>query len=206
MLLIAENQTITPKLPGVFLEKEEFDAVLENAKTQEQENSNLKIDVQYYKHELDKLKRLIFGQTSERYVSNTSNENQLSLSLEITVRPAEEKQTETVAYTRTKPNNNKELSHGRSPLPENLPRQEITIEPEVDLTGAKKIGENITEVLEYILGRLYVKKYIRPKYVLADDKGIVTAELPLLPIPRGNAGASLLAYLIISKYVDHLPF
>ena len=91
-------------------------------------------------------------------------------------------------------------------LPENLPRQEILIEPDIDLTGAKKIGENITEVLEYLLGKLNVKKCIRPKYVLVQDQGIVTAELPPLPIPKGNAGASLLAHLIISKYVDHLLF
>ena len=70
----------------------------------------------------------------------------------------------------------------------------------------KKIGEEITEILEYIPGKLYVEKYIRNKYVLAEDKGIVIGNLPSLPIPRGNAGPGLLAQLMVSKYVDHLPF
>ena len=35
---------------------------------------------------------------------------------------------------------------------------------------------------------------------------IVIGELPSFPIPRGNAGAGLLAHLLISKFIDHLPF
>ncbi|MCP4110968.1 MAG: IS66 family transposase, partial [Desulfobacteraceae bacterium] len=72
--------------------------------------------------------------------------------------------------------------------------------------GAKKIGESVTEILEYKPGRLYVKKYIRPKYAPKDQDGIITGELPSLPIPKGNAGPGLLAHLFISKFVDHLPF
>jgi transposase len=78
--------------------------------------------------------------------------------------------------------------------------------PEGDLSKAKKIGEESTEILEYKPGKLYVKKYIRYKYVLPADGGIVIGELPSLPIPKGNAGPGLLAYLTINKFVDHLPF
>lgn len=35
---------------------------------------------------------------------------------------------------------------------------------------------------------------------------IVVAELPTQVIPNGNAGASVLAYLMVSKFMDHLPF
>jgi hypothetical protein len=51
-----------------------------------------------------------------------------------------------------------------------------------------------------------VTKYVRPKYVLAADQGIVIGEMPSLPLPKSNAGASLLTHIIISKFVDHLPF
>jgi len=209
MLIIENNQTITPNFPGILLEKEEFDAIQKNASVLEQENSNLKLDVLYFKQELEKLKRFAFGKKSERFVpSDDPNVIQLTLPLEVAVRPVEEikTETETLTYTRQKPTKTEQVSHSRSPLPANLPRQEILIEPDIDLTGAKKIGENITEVLEYIPGKLFVKKYIRPKYVFPEEGKIVTAELPSLPIPRGNAGPSLLAHLIISKYVDHLPF
>jgi transposase len=80
------------------------------------------------------------------------------------------------------------------------------IEPEGDLTGAKKIGEEITEILEYKPGKIYVDRFIRNKYILPEEEKIIIGNLPTLPIPRGNAGPGLLAHLIISKYVDHLPF
>ena len=52
----------------------------------------------------------------------------------------------------------------------------------------------------------YVEKYVRPKYLLPENKGIVIGELPSFPIPKGNAGAGVLAHLLTSKFVDHLPF
>lgn len=67
------------------------------------------------------------------------------------------------------------------------------------------IGTVITEVLEYIKARIIVKKYIRYKYLLPDGS-IVIADLPSLPIPRGNVGPGLMTHLTVSKYVDHIPF
>ncbi|NMB58106.1 MAG: hypothetical protein GYA12_02980 [Chloroflexi bacterium] len=78
------------------------------------------------------------------------------------------------------------------------------IEPAENTTGARKIGEVVTEVLEYTQGKFYVEKYIRPKYVLPEEERIVIGELPTLPIPGGNASAGLLSHLLISKFVDHL--
>lgn len=75
-----------------------------------------------------------------------------------------------------------------------------------DTSGAKKIGEVVTEILEYTPGKLYVEKYIRPKYALPAEKGIIIGELPSFPIHRGNAGPGLLSHILISKFTDHLPF
>ncbi len=72
--------------------------------------------------------------------------------------------------------------------------------------GSRKIGEEITEILEYNPAQIFVRKIIRPKYAKPNNQGVVIAELPSLPIPKGNAGASLLAYILVAKYVDHLPF
>lgn len=206
MLIIEKEQTNIPNLPGVFLTKDEFDEIQKKNTVLENENNNLQVDVQYYKHELDKLKRFIFGQKSERYVPISQPEEQLTLPFETINRPVELPDHETLSYTRTKPKKGKPVPHSRPELPDYLPTREIVIEPEIDLTNAVKIGEKRSEVLDYIPGKLIKTVFIRPQYKLVEEEKIVIAELPLLPIYRGNANASLLAFIIVSKYVNHLPF
>ena len=98
---------------------------------------------------------------------------------------------------------------GRKPLPAHLRREEIILTPTQDVTGCPCVGEEITEILEYQQGELYVKKYIRPEYLqpAADGTGAkrVIAALPNMPIAKSYVGASLLAHLMASKYIDHLP-
>jgi transposase len=90
-------------------------------------------------------------------------------------------------------------------LPESLRREEIIIEPGSDITGCKKMGEEITEVLEYEPGELYVKQYKRIKYAKPGNSGVVIGELPARPLEKAMAGEGLLAQIVIDKYVDHLP-
>jgi hypothetical protein len=52
---------------------------------------------------------------------------------------------------------------------------------------------------------IFVRRIVRPKYSLPKEGGVIIAELPSLPIPKGNASASLLSFILISKFVDHLP-
>ena len=149
---------------------------------------------------------MIFGSKSERFVANDDT-SQLSLFGEGAKQEPQPTKTEEITYTRTKPVEDKKRPV-RVPLPSHLPRVEETIEPEGLEEGAVKIGEEVTEILEYNPARLYVRKIIRPKYAFPKGKteGIIIGELPSLPIPKGNAGASLLAHIMVSKYVDHLPF
>jgi len=81
----------------------------------------------------------------------------------------------------------------------------VIIEPLVDVTGWRKIGEEKTEELERIPGKLFVRQYIRSKYVDPKGEQIVIGELPVRPIDKGIAGPGLLAQIVIDKYVDHLP-
>jgi len=94
----------------------------------------------------------------------------------------------------------------RALLPAHLPREEEVIEPEDLAEGMKKIGEEVTEILEHIPGRLYVRRIVRPKYVQGQQDGVSIGSLPSLPIPKGNAGPGLLAHIQVSKWVDHVPF
>jgi transposase len=166
--------------------------------------TELSSDNQYLKFELEKIKRLIFGSKSERFVGATDPNQLLLFNLE---QPKNtEPSKETITIQRNKPLKQERVVNIRGQLPADLPRITEIIEPKEDITGAKKIGEEITEVMEYTPGKIYVKRYVRPKYALPEDKGIVIGELPSLPIPKGNAGASLLSHILVSKYVDHLPF
>lgn len=158
---------------------------------------------QLTKDELDYLRRQIFGRKSERFIG--MDPAQLSLELEGMVEAMRKEETEQISYTRKKSSKEAKQGHGRMPIPAHLRREEITIEPDKVPDGSKKIGEEITEVMEYKKPEIYVRKYIRPKYALPKEEGIVIGPLPSLPIPKGNAGPSLLSHILIGKYVDHLP-
>ncbi|MBP6611002.1 MAG: IS66 family transposase [Paludibacter sp.] len=113
---------------------------------------------------------------------------------------------EDIAYSRLKSAKKPTQPNPRLPIPAHLERVVETIEPENLPEGSKKIGEEITEVLEITPAKVYVRQIVRPKYALPQEAGIQIADLLSLPLPRSNAGASLLAHLIVNKYVNHLPF
>jgi len=174
-----------------FVPKKDYDSLAENYTKLKHQNT-------YLEQELAQLKRMIFGSKSERFEG--MNPEQLKL-WETEQKAQQEKEKETISYTREKPEKKKPV---RVELPADLPRDEEVIEPEGKTEDARKIGEVITDILEYTPGKLYVKQYIRPKYV--QNEQLLIGELPSLPIPQGNAGPSLLSQLLIAKFVDHLPF
>lgn len=87
---------------------------------------------------------------------------------------------------------------------EHLDRVEEIITPSVDISQMHKVGEERTEILSYQPCKVYIRVLIRPKYV-DKDEGFHIADLPSLPITKGNADARLLSHIISSKYIDHLP-
>jgi transposase len=182
---------------GVFFTHEQYNLLMAR-------NSEREAEITYLKQELAQLKRMIFGSKNERFV--LADTGQLALELDVKQEPVPESETESITYTRKKQKKSDNNGHVRLPLPGHLHREEHVIEPEAEVTGAKRIGEVVTEILEYVPGKFYVEKYIRPKYVLTNEEGIVIGDLPSFPIPRGNAGPGLLAHILISKFVDHLPF
>lgn len=165
----------------VILSRKEYDQLLF-------ENAEKTATIEYLKFELDKLKRLFHGSKSERFIPVKEPKPAIA-------------ESRWDISTKTDP----AKGHARPKLPSNLPREEIKLEPRVDLSGAKMIGTVETEILEYVEAKIIVKKYIRGKYLMPDGS-IIIADLPSLPVPRGNVGPGLLSHLVISKYVDHLPF
>ena len=160
------------------------------------------------RHELDQLKKMIFGSRQERFIPGQSTDpTQLSMGL-----PAEQLaatsliKAKKIEYTRVEsvPANPVTTHQGRMKLPDHLERKEILVDV-AGKEGCREIGRDITEELEYEPGRLYVNRYIRPKYASADNQTILMAPLPERPLPKAIAGPGLLAQIIIDKYVDHLP-
>jgi transposase len=68
-----------------------------------------------------------------------------------------------------------------------------------------KIGEDISEQLEYIPGSLKVIEHVRIKYSCRPCDTIKMAEKPPAPVPKCMEGASLLTEIILSKYQRHIP-
>jgi transposase len=95
-------------------------------------------------------------------------------------------------------------------LPETLEREEVIIDPKGDLSNYAVIGEDVTEVLVLIPASFKVKRIIRRRWALKDNtdtesKGVLIAPIPSRTVKRGLFDESVLVYLLISKYIDHLP-
>lgn len=191
------NQITTPTITS-----EQYDLLLKKFEEQSLQIKTLVERNAYLQHEYDNLRRLIYGAKSERFVPTDSS--QLPLFGEIA--KEQESETEVTSFKHKKSSHSEKNQPVRLALPASLPRVEEVIEPAEDLVGAKKIGEVISENLEYIPGKLFVRKIVRPKYILSESQRIVIADLPSLPIPRSNVGPGLLAQIMVSKFVDHNPF
>ncbi len=152
-----------------------------------------------------------FGRSSEK-----TSPDQLRLFNEAEVEaqsaaPAEDDETVSVpAHERRK--------RGRKPLPANLPRVRV----EHDLAESEKacacgcqltrIGEEVSEQLDYLPARLQVIQHVRFKYACrgcegtaGDEPGVKIAALPPQPVPKSSASPGLLAHIVTAKYQDALP-
>ena len=158
--------------------------------------------------EVQQLKKMIFGSRHERFIPENINPSQLTLDIDVQQAAAcNIANAKKISYIKTNLTiEQKPVVHpGRMKLPETLRREEIIIEPAEDITGCKKMGEEITEVLDYVPGELFVKKYVRIKYAKPQSEGVLIGQLPSRPLEKAMAGSGLLAQIIIDKYLDHLP-
>jgi transposase len=158
-------------------------------------------EIEHLKLVIAKLRRMMFGTKSEKV---TREIEQLELKLEeLETRQSERAAiTSTVADTGSKP--------ARRPLPEHLPREVHTHLPNEKACREcggelRKLGEDVSEMLEYIPASFKVIRHIRPKLSCTKCDVIMEAPAPSRPIERGLAGPGLLAHVLVSKYADHCP-
>lgn len=99
---------------------------------------------------------------------------------------------------------------GRNPLPPELPRIEHRHEPASCTCGEcgadlVKIGEDVSEQLDVEPARFFVHRHIRPQYACRHCETVTAAPIPAAPIDGGLAAPGLHAWVLIQKYLDHLP-
>ena len=153
-------------------------------------------------HELAQLKRLIYGVKSERFEGLAGPGQMPLFEGEAAIEEPVNIVAPPVATTRRK-----KRKPVRQVLPSHLKREVIVIQPEEDTTSLRRIGNEVSETLDYRPARLVVIRRVRPKYVdpRDEDRGVIIAPLPPRPVEKGMAEPSLLAHVVIEKYVDHLP-
>lgn len=157
-------------------------------------------ELEHLKLVVAKLKRQLFGRRSE---SLSLSPDQLALMLQ------DEPETAVVPVSEPTPAPDRQVPV-RKPLPNHLPREiEMHAVDQTDCPSCggalHRLGEDISEVLEYVPARFKVIRHVRPKLTCAGCRTVVQAAAPERPIVRGIAGPGLLAHVMVSKYCDHLP-
>lgn len=97
----------------------------------------------------------------------------------------------------------------RTPLPPELPRTLIHHEPDNTQCRCgcqlKRIGEDVSEKLDYVPGEFSVERHIRGKWACDNCETLIQAPVPAQIIDKGIPTSGLLAQVLVAKYADHLP-
>ncbi|MCC7547400.1 MAG: IS66 family transposase [Burkholderiales bacterium] len=147
--------------------------------------------------QLQTLRRLHFGAKSEKLTGQPELFGEV---LDLPTPPVEQIE---VKYKRAR--------RGRPALPEHLPRERIeydlTDEQKAAFDSVERIGEEVSQTLEYTPAKLKVIEHARLKYACRKDghSTIRTAHAEPSPLPKSNAGASVIAQILVATFVDHMP-
>ncbi len=160
--------------------------------------------IAHLEHQLDQLLKRLYGPRADRI-----NPDQPSLFDEPAMDPPPPAPAiEPIVVTKTVP-----PGHGRKALPANLRRETVVVDipaaEKLAVGGAwVKIGEEVSEKLDYTPSSLFVRRTVRPKYVVRFETKpdeLKIAALPPEALPKLKAAPGLVADVVVSKLVDHLP-
>lgn len=165
-------------------------------------------EIEALKARLSKALRMTFGHSSEKLRDRVE---QLELVLadidELLAETDPAEGADASAVEDSKPEDTGKPA--RRPLPAALPRETVEHAAPCACPACggmlRPLGEDVTEILDYVPGAFRVIRHVRPKLSCRACEMIVQAPTPSLPIRRGRAGAGLLAHVLVAKYADHLP-
>src|SRR5881227_2228409 len=159
-----------------------------------------KIQLEKLRFEIARLKRMKYGRSSEQLDTQIGQ-------MQLTLEDLEATLAETPEPLRPAPKP-APIKPVRRALPAHLPREEVVHESACSCPACggelRRLGEDVSEMIEYVPGRYKVIRHVRPKLSCAACQKIVQAAAPSRPIARGLAGPSFLAHVLVSKYADHL--
>lgn len=180
-------------------------ALQQQVATQGQSIQILEVKNQKLAHELAYLKRMRYGIKSEALTDEQRNLFEDDADQDLAAVEAEIE-----APAANTPARKPRSRAGRQPLPEHLERIEVRHELENCTCGQcnsplVKIGEDISEQLDIEPARFFVIQHIRPQYACRCCETVQAAPVEPAVIDGGMAAPGLLAWVAISKYLDHLP-
>jgi len=156
-------------------------------------------------HELTTLKRWKFGRSSEQLNGTQISLIEETMDADIAAIEQELQNLAPTSKTQAKPRQQPK----RAALPVGLPRVDIHHEPDSTTCGCgcqlKRIGEDVSEKLDYTPGVFMVEQHIRGKWACAQCETLIQAPVPAQVIDKGIPTAGLLAQVLVAKYSDHLP-
>jgi transposase len=155
-------------------------------------------------HEIAVLKRWKFSARSEQLDATQKSLLDESIEADIAAIELELEQLRPTAAADDAPQQPR-----RAPLPAHLPRTEHRHEPASTTCACgcalKRIGEDVSEKLDYTPGVFTVERHIRGKWACAKCESLVQAPVPAQVIDKGIPTAGLPAQVLVAKYADHLP-
>ena len=167
------------------------------------QNAQLEQELSLLRQQVDWLKKQVFGSGK----SEKLDKAQLGLGIDEEHSVAPEAESIPVpAHERKKRKQQKSRDESYGHLPIKRSHTIIPDEVQADPDAYEQIGEERTYELGITTPEFYRIEYVRPRYRLKTDKAQppVIAPAPARPV-QGVASANLLAHIILSKYVDHLP-
>jgi transposase len=180
--------------------------LLELLRQRDQRIEELQNENALLRQKVDLLVRKVFGTSSEKL-----DPSQLDLFLlQVETAPGKPEASSALEEADPQPQARAKAKRGRDRWPEDLPVVEQVIDPEEVAAQPEQwrcIGEEVSEQLDYEPARFLKRRLVRRKYVSRQDvwaKPII-APLPSVLQERGGAAPGLLAQIIVSKFVDHLP-
>ena len=159
-------------------------------------------------HEMAVLKRWKFGRSREQL--DSAQASLLDEAIDADIAAIEEELEQLAPSIRANLDTRKQPK--RAALPPELPRVEMHHEPESTSCTTpgcgctlKRIGEDVSEKLDYTPGLFTVERHIRGKWTCAKCQTLTQAPVPAQIIDKGIPTAGLLAQVLVAKYADHLP-
>ena len=213
MDLASELAPFSPSAELLFWAENRVGGLLEQVKTNATEIHWRDAKIEKLTLELAYLRRMKFGVKSESLAAGSRDLFDETLAADLAAceaRLAEKRQAAEMGPPLPPPEKPKRERAGRQPLPDQLPRVEHLHEPKSCTCGQcgqalVRIGEDVTEKLSIIPAEFFVERHIYPKYACRPCETLTAAPAVASIIDGGLAAPALLAWVMVSKYADHLP-